>query len=538
MRKTERAEFELTLKKARTGSIEILQKLIDYFAHVEWLARKKASDKIIEFYKEKAVDYLISAITSDEVDVRFWALITLSNLPVAPDKLSSIEKVMQYDEDDIIKIVAGYTLAKKGKESGKETVISYFNSKNFKLRRIAKHFYKKLGKGGYKKLIDYLNTNNDSLFASVSSLLQNIPVYDKEYLTSKFNSLNNRARTLVASILHKSISPATLVFLIKLTADKCWLVRRAAYESAVKIILSGGHSSLPAIYKLIKGKNPDQRYWAIRILCSTYPHSKNYILQLFKEPEHSVRKFAAIYCSETQAEEFIKELLNLLNDANYYVREAASNSLIKYKEKIVSYLNEFDFKNDEASYWLMKALAKAGKLGAQFLISMLGHESVEQRILATIGLEELNDESTIPSLIKHLNDKEWIVRYYAASAIEAMKEKALPELLKNFGSGIENIAFWCKKILSSSLNLYKPYIIKILKDHDESNLVYCLHVVLEFEIKEALPILPEYLTHSNPWVRQFAIKALKIMDKNKLIVILKDANEIVKKEIKEALNET
>ena len=99
--------------------------------------------------------------------------------------------------------------------------------------------------------------------------------------------------------------------------------------AAVDEISAQGACVLPALYSLLESSNPNERWWAIRVLSAIPdPEVPPRLRAALQDPDYTVRQCAALGLSQQPDIQSIPDLLERLNDDGRLVARLAADALI------------------------------------------------------------------------------------------------------------------------------------------------------------------------------------------------------------------
>jgi HEAT repeat protein len=99
--------------------------------------------------------------------------------------------------------------------------------------------------------------------------------------------------------------------------------------AAVDKISAMGDAALPSLFALLDSPNPNERWWAIRVL-SAIPHPAvpKQLREALHDPDYTIRQCAALGLSQQPDIESIPDLVGRLNDDDRLVARLAADALI------------------------------------------------------------------------------------------------------------------------------------------------------------------------------------------------------------------
>ncbi len=322
-----------------------------------------------------------------------------------------------------------------------------------------------------------------------------------------------------------------------------------AYKLLVKVYAKLG--------EIEKQKEIKKRFIEIKKLKKIRAKKKGKTLSPFEVlkigyPEEKIKACAVL--GENLEDEAIPYLIEVFNDPyyNYYhgvyeVREAASDSLAKFEDKVLPYLFEAFSSSDEVlRLWSFKTLRKIKKTSQKIkniFHKALNDTSKDVKLAAIKGIMEKKDMEAIPMLIPLLNDGNKEVEYFSALAISEMSIKKGDKYYKKVISILlKKIECKDKLIASQSIKLLAKIggeevtesLLKIGEDENRDTFVrwYAIKGLGTILSKKDVTLLEKFLDSENFWLKSAAAVAL-----GKPAVRRKVSRDVLKKK-KEVIDET
>jgi len=156
---------------------------------------------------------------------------------------------------------------------------------------------------------------------------------------------------------------------------------------------------------------------------SNIPHALpvNYLLKALRNEKMDIKRFAALQLGRTGADEAVIPLVEALHDKDYFVQRYAAESLIDLdKPQSISLITP-NLKDDNEivraiSTYILSNIT-LNKESLYPLIDALNDRDVVVRLYAADALGKLKDSRAIESLLKSLKDGEPVVRLYTVRAL-------------------------------------------------------------------------------------------------------------------------
>jgi len=163
-------------------------------------------------------------------------------------------------------------------------------------------------------------------------------------------------------------------------------------EATVEQITAFGETALPALFGLLDSSNPEERWWALRVLAVIpHPQVPPRLQQGLHDPDPIVRQCAALGLSQQPTVQAIPDLISLLED----------------KDRLLARLTG-------------DALITAGSPAVPALVETLKNGPQAAKIEAARALALINDQSAIPALFKAWQEDSAIVQHWAEEGLDRM----------------------------------------------------------------------------------------------------------------------
>lgn len=165
-----------------------------------------------------------------------------------------------------------------------------------------------------------------------------------------------------------------------------------AAQDFARLPVSERLAALEALADLMADPQPDQRWWAVRLL-NEVPHEAVLPLLLIalQDPDASVRQCAALSLRQRPTSSAVLPLIAALHDADLLTAQLAG-----------------------------QALAAIGPPAVEPLIACLPGLLSSRRLLGMRALAELSDSRAIPALFAALEDDSLLVGYWANEGLERL----------------------------------------------------------------------------------------------------------------------
>ena len=165
----------------------------------------------------------------------------------------------------------------------------------------------------------------------------------------------------------------------------------ARAEAAVPVLAALGREVLPALREAARSKDPDHRWWAVRVLAELPQTGAGELAIFLKDPSAEVRQAAVLGLAAHPEESIVPDLIRALHDPDPMTASLAGNALVK-----------------------------TGPAAVPALLDVLTEERQDVRILALRSLVELKDQRSIPAMLKLVQEDSAILVHWAQEGLERL----------------------------------------------------------------------------------------------------------------------
>jgi HEAT repeat protein len=163
-------------------------------------------------------------------------------------------------------------------------------------------------------------------------------------------------------------------------------------EFTVDQIVARGTEALPALFELLDSSNPNNRWWALRVLAVIHdPAVPPKLQEALHDPDHTIRQCAALGLSKQTSVAAIPDLIKILNDEDRLAARLAGDALISI-----------------------------GGPAVQPLIEILEGDDNSARIEAARALGIIGDTRAIPVLFAAWEDGSALLQHWIEQGFEKM----------------------------------------------------------------------------------------------------------------------
>jgi HEAT repeat protein len=165
----------------------------------------------------------------------------------------------------------------------------------------------------------------------------------------------------------------------------------ARAESAIPDLIAHGQSAIPDLLNLAHSENPDERWWAIRVLAGSRHTRGEDLVPLLSDPAAEVRAAAALALCNHPVANAVSMLIKTLADSDHLTAGLAANALVVIGSPSVPAL--LDVLNDSGQtvrIRVLRALAEIGDPRAiPAMMNVIEEDSALSQYWANEGLEQL-----------------------------------------------------------------------------------------------------------------------------------------------------
>lgn len=271
-----------------------------------------------------------------------------------------------------------------------------------------------------------------------------------QYFIEAFAEADKERKIDLIDRICKHQNEKVLHFLVSCLADEHWIIRKRAAEH-IEIYKENAASVLSSA---LNSYNEDIQHWSLKILSKIGEKGMPAILRSMKSTNSEVRYFACNALGKIRCAQGVTALLKALGDERWRVRKAASDSLAKYGEAVITPLQQvLKITSDEdIRFWAIKTLGKLGPNAQKFLLDALKSGEKKTRYVIAAALGESGDQRVIKVLIESLADPDWTIRKSATMALAEIGENAVEQMTQYLKGPNELIRDGCLRALVKTGN--------------------------------------------------------------------------------------
>jgi len=441
------------INKLKTESTtESLISLIQYFGHPKWLARKLASDAMVEV-GEKAVPLISQTVflsqSSLNEDSLYWSIRTLGMIGNnATSGLITMMNSPNLPKSHKIFVVRALENCKNKEAIG--ALISCFTDDSWVIRREAGNTLAKLG----DVVVPYLKTgfaggNEDIRYWSVKILGGILGSGAIEYFKKMLKSDKRDMRYFAAAALGEIDSEDALDALAEAFSDDSWLVRAQVSE----ILEKKGTASVRVLKKVLETGSSDAKFLSVKLMSKVMGRDAiSYISKIATKADTELKFFALSALAETLDETAMGTLVDALSDKVWLVRKHASALLEKFGLRVVPYLkaNLSTSKDENLRYWSIVTLCNIGKPAMEDIRNFFNSADKKEKITLIQNLRRDAAIELSQMLFESFSDKHWPVRNEAYKKLCEIPEYLVPTIFDYANHPSSDIRYWVNQILKNN----------------------------------------------------------------------------------------
>lgn len=388
-----------------------------------------------------AMPILYGALKSDDIIEYFTAIGALGATEFVDAVNPLFEKLISEEDEGtgrlIIKSLAQIEASNKG--TLKKLDINAF-------RPIIKKQAKNIDAAEYKFVIQVAAALNDCEYVDI--LLNALQHSDAEVVDTAFAGLvalgdpvvepalaklgdvNAEVAIKILNILEKFNNPNIPQKIVRFTTNSNDALRQALART---LSVNPCETAFMALKDLLEDVDENVRKFAVMGISKmlTFDGALNALVRKFKDINGHVRREACLAMKNSNSEQVVEPLFNVVNTEPYGdVREAAASVLALRKEPEITkkLLEMLDSDNSRIRETIAKTIWQCGSVRAvESLISKLQDKEWRVIVNACNSLENLTDLKAIFPLKELLKNGDWQIRVAALSALRSFKSKELKQ---------------------------------------------------------------------------------------------------------------
>jgi HEAT repeat protein len=452
----------------------------------------------------------LSLSTTDDLDLRFFGVTCLGELPPGPGTDEALLERLR-DRSWSIRKVAAEALAARG-AAITELLSRALEYGNEDLRYWVTVVFRRMGSAGVDQLLEALQDSNSNVAYFAATALAEVG--EERVVKPLIRAMGSSSWPVrnAASTSLSLLGDLAIEHLVNSTEDEHEDVAFWVGKTLKRI----GRGALPEVVRLLKKGSDEQRYYAAKALGGLRdPQAVEPLIEALTDGHEWVRLYAAIALGEIGGERALSHLLGVLRDPTFRIHPRMVEVFERFGDRVVPDLLEMARKGDisarsnavvllgsmrvASAFSLVSEIAQddgaprdlrvaairalSGYRGRSDVIAVLGVVATDEgeallRTKAILALGEIDDDEAIPvllkamarsesredqaralnllagqgpriipALIEALGHDEVGVRKASAEVLEKAGGAALPYLRTATLEKDQNVRFWAKKLL-------------------------------------------------------------------------------------------
>ncbi len=380
---------------------------------------------------------ILEALQDVDYRVRRETVASLKDKPGAESISLLIEALGDDNEavsQEAVKVLEGYG------ERALPHLIGALKHSSWGVRRNAARVLAGLGSHYLDTLLDMARSNDDDIQFWISEVISQFGSRSVETLVSLIEGEELPAKLCAISALGRTGVREAVKPLIHCLDDTQWTIRKSAASGLIQL----GQLCVDEVIGVLNCGHHDREFWAIQVLSEVGGSKacKALVVKLMDEELPVDQKQSIIQGMRSMdTPEIIDPLIQMLGDANWFVRKQAAETLWELGDSCIEKLSRaLKSKNTDIRYWAVKVL---GDLQAKEMLDqithILKHDSFwSVRASAAQALGEIGVEDSTLDLVDALRDSSEYVKKNAMVAlsrigeIKQQKEQISEEWVQDF----------------------------------------------------------------------------------------------------------
>jgi len=372
-------------KNIRIYAIDALEKvrsresiliLIECLADEKWSVRKKAADILISY--PESVPLLIKTFKNSTEDQSYWIIRIIGHL--IPEKNLGVLIKFLSSRNHKHKYFAIMALSTRLPVKAIPSLLRCLKDTSWVIRKQAAEVLEKYD----NKALPYLKkvlvgSKSPDLRFWTSALIAKIggedaiPFFEELYIKAENDvDMRNYIILSLASIDSEKIFP----LLIRAFNDNYWLIRKQAFETAVRL---GDKAIAPLVLNLDKALRGDEEnvcHWSLKVLLKLKGVALEPIKRFMNSGNKQIKNLIMMLFYEFSDPSTFDILNDALENDDWAIRSMASKALIKIGEPILKKLASYFTRltpplSSDRCYWTKKILLESGDKGRQVYENLL-----------------------------------------------------------------------------------------------------------------------------------------------------------------------
>lgn len=347
------------------------------------------------------------------------------------------------------------SLGELGSSKAIDFLISGLSDRSWAIRRLAAEQLLKLGTKAFDQL--------SSSFGRVDSLVR----YD--IINILVNLLGDKSLPLLKRILSspdQELKMMAIENLAKLKSDEsvneiiaCLSLQdRIVSDFAAECLTKKHNLNLDILLDILNTNDENLRFQAIRVIGSIGGIAFIPILKILEKGNKQEKLFLLGVLQKISPDlKVIDKLIELLDDKDWPIRNAAANCLVNYGEKsVTAIVKALNAPSEDIRFWAKKSLIMIGPKAVKVLIDIM-EDGTEPGLLPHIvsALLSMNNPEAVPAVIKFLESSdEFRIENVFSSIPEITSKDVVTTILNLLTHPEEKVAKWLSFLLKKADSTY------------------------------------------------------------------------------------
>lgn len=470
--------------------------------------RRAGAARVIERAGVAVVPYLVRALTKDDDNIRYWTLKLLGQLR-AFDALPELTRFLEATERDLV-IAAASALGELGDRRAIPALIRMLAHPDELVRRAVIDALARLPDSSVHELTQMLASNQRLMRLSSSLALAAAGDTSLKPLLDQLAAESSEIRYWVVRALERMQQPAVVPVLEDLVDDDDVEVQRAAAAALASF-------ELPAEVVTRLVERLDVEDWRLRQALADALAAQGHLPAThFERPlahgsEHQ-RYWLAKVLGHHPAPEVVPLLIERFEDESWPIRKNAAASIARIGPAASRYLIEVlarDGVNAEQRYWVSRAMiGLADPALLPTLIGLLADPDRSVRANAATAVEQLGDRA-VPQLLEALRvSTSRMVREAIAGALVRTGGQHVEQITRMFQFRDPEVNYWASQILARIGAAALPSLTRLAEDDDQRVRYHALHAIGQMKADASVSASIEALTDNSLSIRRLAVENL------------------------------
>lgn len=485
---------------------KVIDLLIGELGSDRWTIRQDAAASLLRVGRS-AVPRLKDAFDHGNRDIRFWTVKVMSQM-LGGQAIDAFLKLLRSPADDL-RYYAVTALGEIDDPVAINAVITAFSDNSWLVRSQAADILEKRGEQVVDPLIHVFqeSADADTRYWALKTLTRILGGDAIDRLMGSLRDDESDLKFHFIASLQEVGNRQAIELLIQWLDDSTWLIRKTAASALVRI---GAQAVEPLTGALSKSKNENIRYWSVRILSQLGDAGIAPLLEIIAKAEKHEKIFIIRAFQNTESDQVIEPLVQLLKDKNWTVRRTAADALAQAPPRIfirmICSLMEYD--SSDVRFWIRRIMHENQRV----------YEDTIERFLVSNEIEKINiykllafsaTDVYVDLLVRALREGNLAAREELERGLTGFGDLDLVRLLlKKLDTVSSEVAFWLYRLIVSTGATTPDLVIREISGSSSDKLIWLAKIMGEEKDPLYIPSLISLLSHTNKNVRYEATKVI------------------------------